>query len=112
MELLPDECNFFNQNHYKAIFRKNNWLKFWSICLENKDFENWHSYFIKENLSAIELIFLKIIFTGDIGGTMGLFLGASFLSVVEIVDFIFTHLTFAKTPKEDQVKKIYLWKWK
>lgn len=39
---------------------------------------------------------------------MGLFLGASFLSVVEIVDFIFTHLTFAKTHKEDQVKKIYL----
>lgn len=27
-------------------------------------------------------------FAGDIGGTMGLFLGASFLSVLEIVDFI------------------------
>ena len=45
---------------------------------------------------------------GDIGGTMGLFLGASFLSVVEIVDFVFTHLTRKKKTSQDPVKKIFL----
>lgn len=62
---------------------------------------------IKESFNAMQLI-LILFFPGDIGGTMGLFLGASFLSVVEIVDFVFTHLTFAKPPKQDQVKRIYL----
>ena len=38
------------------------------------------------------------VFVGDIGGSMGLFLGASLLSLCEMLDLVWTNLFKTKRP--------------
>ncbi|XP_062594595.1 uncharacterized protein LOC134256016 [Saccostrea cucullata] len=75
------------------------------------------SSFIKDNFLQVDIFYRQMSYEEihqqeaydmfslwcDIGGTMGLFLGASFLSVVEIVDFILTHTTYQKKGNKDKV---------
>ncbi|XP_061183628.1 uncharacterized protein LOC133191897 [Saccostrea echinata] len=87
-----------------------------------KDSLKIDSSFIKDNFLQVDIFYRQMSYEEihqqeaygmfslwcDIGGTMGLFLGASFLSVVEIVDFILTHTTYQKKENKDQTKKQFL----
>ena len=50
------------------------------------------------------LTFEVILFTGDIGGSLGLFVGASMLTIVEVVDFIVSQMPLFFKKKEMELK--------
>lgn len=61
------------------------------------------SLYICVHVSINDLIYE--LFAGDIGGTMGLFLGASFLSILEIVDFLLHRVVQRKVAHKIDDKK-------
>ena len=51
-----------------------------------------------------EIIIIFIFIVGDIGGSMGLFIGASMLTIVEIFDLFLSQLQIFAS-KEEKTKK-------
>lgn len=45
------------------------------------------------------------LFVGDIGGSMGLFIGASMLTVLEVIDLILIQIPVFKTKKKDDTEQ-------
>lgn len=52
------------------------------------------------------MLFSSFFISGDIGGALGLFVGASMLTVVEVID-LFLKQTNCRTNKPEKKKTIY-----